>query len=92
MAKQSTAEFYKKNPKAKAKRNKQQRAYMQTEKGKEIRRNADNLRNGLKAEGIKQPPNTEAGHNPKGKSVNGQKGGWQNIKQNRRSRLKVRKA
>ena len=43
MAKQSTSSYYKKNPKAKAKRNKQQRAYMQTEKGKEIRRNADRL-------------------------------------------------
>ena len=43
MAKQSTADYYKKNPKAKAKRNKQQRAYMQTEKGKEIRREADRL-------------------------------------------------
>ena len=57
--------------------------WMQTEKAKTIRRNADNLRNGLKAAGIEQPPNTEAGHNPKGKSVNGQKGGWQKIAKNR---------
>ena len=39
----STSEYYKKNPEAWKKRLKQQKAYMQTEKGKSIRRNADRL-------------------------------------------------
>ena len=47
----STADYYKKNPKAKAQRLKQQKAYMQTEKGKEIRRNADNLNTKLGTKG-----------------------------------------
>ena len=74
------------------------KADMQTEQQKRIRRNADNLRNGLKKAGIKKPgPDYEAGHNPKGKSVNKQKGGWEKVSKNRaveeknRSRLKVRR-
>tara|TARA_B100001250_G_C19643964_1_gene719529 strand:- start:244 stop:498 length:255 start_codon:yes stop_codon:yes gene_type:complete len=39
----STSEYYKKNPEARKKRLKQQKAYMQTTKGKSIRRNADKL-------------------------------------------------
>tara|TARA_R100001594_G_scaffold86657_1_gene121067 strand:- start:313 stop:567 length:255 start_codon:yes stop_codon:yes gene_type:complete len=39
----STSEYYKKNPEARKKRLKQQKAYMQTTKGKSIRRNADRL-------------------------------------------------
>ena len=56
---------------------------MQGAKAKKIRRNADNLRNGLKKAGVKKPPGTEAGHSSKGKSVNGQKGGWEKVPKNR---------
>ncbi len=56
---------------------------MQGTKAKKIRRNADNLRNGLKKAGIKKPAGTEAGHSSKGKSVNGQKGGWEKVSKNR---------
>ena len=56
---------------------------MQGAKAKKIRRNADNLRNGLKKAGVKKPPGTEAGHSSKGKSVNGQKGGWEKRSKNR---------
>jgi hypothetical protein len=67
------------------------KAAMQTEKAKKIRRNADNLRNGLKAKGIKKPPGTEAGHSSKGTSVNGQKGGWEKVSKNRAVETKNRK-
>ena len=53
--------------------------WMQTEKAKRIRRNADNLRNSLKRKGIKQPPNTEAGHNIDGNGTNG----WESVAKNR---------
>ena len=57
---------------------------MQGEKAKKIRRNADNLRNGLKRAGVKKPPGTEAGHSSKGrKTANGQKGGWEKVSKNR---------
>jgi len=56
---------------------------MQGEKAKKIRRDADNLRNGLKKAGVKKPAGTEAGHSSKGKSVNGQKGGWEKRSKNR---------
>ena len=47
--------------------------WMQTEKAKRIRRNADNLRNELKRKGIKKPKGkrVEAGHNIDGKGKNG---------------------
>jgi len=65
---------------------------MQTEKAKKIRRNADNLRNGLKSKGIKQPPGTEAGHSSKGtKTKNGQKGSWEKVSKNRAVETKNRK-
>jgi len=57
---------------------------MQGEKAKTIRRNADNLRNGLKKAKVKKPAGTEAGHSSKGKSYNGQKGGWQKVSENRK--------
>ena len=85
MAKQSTAEYYKKNPKAKAKRLKQQKAYMQTEKGKEIRRNADNLNNKLGTKG--NHDGLDAAHY-KGSKTEGR---LQKPSINRKSRLKVRK-
>ena len=53
--------------------------WMQTEKAKRIRRNADNLRNSLKRKGIKQPPGTEAGHNVNGSGKNG----WESVAKNR---------
>ena len=55
------------------------KADMQTEQQKRIRRNADNLRNALKRNGVKQPPGTEAGHDVHGKG----KHGWQKIAENR---------
>ena len=85
MAKQSTADYYKKNPKAKARRNKQQRAYMQTEKGKEIRRNADRLNLKLGTKG--NHDGLDAAHY-KGSKTEGR---LQPEGENRRSRLKVRK-
>ena len=85
MAKQSTAEYYKKNPKAKAKRLKQQKAYMQTEKGKEIRRNADNLNIKLGTKG--NHDGLDAAHYKGSKT----KGRLQKPSINRKSRLKVRK-
>ena len=56
---------------------------MQGQKAKTIRRNADNLRNGLERAGVKKPAGTEAGHSSKGKSYNGQKGGWEKVPKNR---------
>jgi len=85
MAKQSTADYYKKNPKAKAKRNKQQRAYMQTEKGKEIRREADRLNIKLGTKG--NHDGLDAAHY-KGSKTEGR---LQKPSENRKSRLKVRK-
>ena len=84
MAKQSTAEYYKKNPKAKAKRLKQQKAYMQTEKGKSIRREADRLSAKL---GGSVGDGLDASHYKGSKT----KGRLQPEGENRRSRLKVRK-
>ena len=55
------------------------KADMQTEQQKRIRRNADNLRNALKRNGVKQPPGTEAGHDVHGKG----KHGWEKIAENR---------
>jgi len=53
--------------------------WMQTEKAKRIRRNADNLRNALNRKGITQPPGTEAGHNVNGSGKNG----WESVATNR---------
>ncbi len=80
-----TAEYYKKNPKAKAKRLKQQKAYMQTEKGKEIRRNADRLNTKLGTKG--NHDGLDAAHY-KGSKTEGR---LQKPSENRKSRLKVRK-
>ena len=61
--------------------------WMQTEKAKRIRRNADNLRNSLKRKGIKKPPGTEAGHNIDGKGKNG----WESVAKNRAVEKKNKK-
>jgi len=79
-----TSDYYKKNPKAKAKRLKQQKAYMQTEKGKEIRRNADRLSAKL---GGSVGDDKDASHY-KGSKTEGR---LQPESENRRSRLKVRR-
>ena len=79
-----TSDYYKKNPKAKAKRLKQQKAYMQTEKGKEIRRNADRLSAKL---GGSVGDGKDASHYKGSKT----KGRLQKASTNRRSRLKVKK-
>ena len=79
-----TSDYYKKNSKAKAKRLKQQKAYMQTEKGKEIRRNADRLSAKL---GGSVGDGKDAAHYKGSKT----KGRLQPASENRRSRLKVRK-
>ena len=63
------------------------KAWMQTKKAKEIRQNADNLRNSLKRQGIKQPPGTEAGHNINGSGKNG----WESIAKNRAVETKNKK-
>ena len=80
-----TSEYYKKNPKAKARRNEQQRAYMQTEKGKEIRRNADRLSAKL---GGSVGDGLDAAHYKGSKT----KGRLQKPSTNRKSRLKVKKS
>ena len=84
MAKQSTADYYKKNPDKADNRRKQQRAYMQTKKGKEIRRNADRLSAKL---GGSVGDGLDASHY-KGSKTNGR---LQPEGENRRSRLKARK-
>ena len=61
--------------------------WMQTEKAKRIRRNADNLRNSLKRKGIKHPPGTEAVHNV---NVSG-KNGWEPVAKNRAVETKNKK-
>ena len=78
-----TSDYYKKNLKAKAKRLKQQKAYMQTEKGKEIRRNADNLNTKLGTKG--NHDGLDAAHY-KGSKTEGR---LQKPSTNRKSRLKA---
>ena len=80
-----TSEYYKKNPEAAAKRRKQQRAYMQTSKGKTIRRNADRLNIKLGTKG--NHDGLDAAHY-KGSTT---KGRLQKPSINRKSRLKIRK-
>ena len=85
MGKPSTASYYKNNEKARKRRMIQQKAYMQTEKGKEIRRNADNLNNKLGTKG--NHDGLDAAHYKGSKT----KGRLQKPSTNRKSRLKVRK-
>ena len=84
MAKQSTSEYYKKNPKAKAKRLKQQKRYMQGP-GKKIRLEADRL--AAKLPGGKVGDGLDAAHDKNGPG----KHGWQKASENRKSRLKIKK-
>ena len=80
-----TSKYYKKNPKAAAKRRKQQRKYNKTKKGLAIRVNANKLNRKLGTYG--NGDGLDAAHY-KGSST---KGRLQSPSKNRKSRLKIRK-
>ena len=80
-----TSKYYKKNPKAAAKRRKQQRRYNKTRKGLEIRVNAHKLNRKLGTYGNRD--GLDAAHY-KGSKTKGRK---QKPSINRRSRLKINK-
>ena len=80
-----TSKYYKKNPKAAAKRRKQQRKYNKTRKGLAIRVNANKLNRKLGTYGNRD--GLDAAHY-KGSKTRGRK---QKPSINRRSRLKIRK-
>ena len=80
-----TAEYYRSNPKAKAKRLKQQKQYNKTKKGLELRVNANRLNRQLGTYG--NGDNKDAAHY-KGSTT---KGRLQSPSKNRKSRLKIRK-
>ena len=81
----STSEYYKSNPKAKAKRLKQQKKYNKTQKGLALRVNANRLNRQLGTYG--NGDNKDAAHY-KGSTT---KGRLQSPSKNRKSRLKIRK-
>ena len=80
-----TANYYKKNPKAAAKRRTQQSKYNKTSKGREIRSNANKLNRKLGTYG--NGDGKDAAHY-KGSTTNGR---LQSPSKNRKSRLKIRK-
>jgi len=80
-----TSEYYKKNPKAAAKRRKQQAKYNKTSKGLKIRVNANKLNRKLGTYG--NGDGMDAAHY-KGSTTRGRK---QKPSINRRSRLKIRR-
>ena len=80
-----TAEYYRSNPKAKAKRLKQQTQYNKTKKGLALRVNANRLNRQLGTYG--NGDNKDAAHY-KGSTT---KGRLQKPSTNRKSRLKIRK-
>ena len=80
-----TAKYYKSNPKAAAKRRKQQKKYNKTKKGLEIRVNANKLNRKLGTYGNRD--GLDAAHY-KGSKTKGRK---QKPSINRRSRLKINK-
>ena len=80
-----TSEYYKKNPKAAAKRRKQQAKYNKTSKGLAIRVNANKLNRKLGTYG--NGDGMDAAHY-KGSKTRGRK---QKPSINRRSRLKIRR-
>ena len=80
-----TSRYYKKNPKAAAKRRKQQARYNKTPKGLSIRVNANKLNRKLRTYGNRD--GMDAAHY-KGSKTRGRK---QKPSINRRSRLKIRK-
>lgn len=83
MASQSTSDYYKSNPAAKAKRNKQQSAYQKTAKGSAIKRNANKLNRKLGTYGNRD--GKDAAHY-KGSTTRGR---TQSMKINRASRRKA---
>ena len=80
-----TSEYYKSNPKAKAKRLKQQKQYNKTKKGLALRVNANKLNRKLGTYG--NGDGKDAAHY-KGSDT---KGRLQSPSENRKSRLKIRK-
>ena len=80
-----TSEYYKKNPKAAAKRRKQQKKYNKTKKGLALRVNANKLNRDLGTYG--NGDGKDAAHY-KGSTT---KGRLQSPSKNRKSRLKIRK-
>ena len=80
-----TSKYYKKNPKAAAKRRKQQRKYNKTKKGLEIRVNANKLNRKLGTYGNRD--GLDAAHYKGSKT----KGRLQKASINRRSRLIIKK-
>ena len=80
-----TSKYYKKNPKAAAKRRKQQRKYNKTRKGLRIRVNANKLNRKLGTYG--NGDGMDSAHY-EGSTTNGRK---QKPSINRRSRLKIKK-
>ena len=81
----STSEYYKSNPKAKARRLKQQKDYNKTKKGLALRVNANRLNRQLGTYG--NGDGQDAAHY-KGSTT---KGRLQSPSENRKSRLKIRK-
>ena len=87
----STAEYYRKNPKARAKRLKQQKAYNKTKKGLALRVNANaiNRKKGTYGNGdgldVAHKKGKQNSRNPKDATL-------KKASQNRRSRLKIRTA
>ena len=81
----STSEYYKSNPKAKARRLKQQKDYNKTKKGLALRVNANRLNRQLGTYG--NGDGRDAAHY-KGSTT---KGRLQSPSKNRKSRLKIRK-
>ena len=80
-----TAEYYRSNPKARAKRLKQQKRYNKTKKGLALRVNANKLNRKLGTYG--NGDGRDAAHY-KGSTT---KGRLQSPSENRKSRLKIRK-
>ena len=80
-----TSEYYKSNPKAKAKRLKQQKRYNKTKKGLALRVNANKLNRNLGTYG--NGDGQDAAHY----SGSTTKGRLQSPSENRKSRLKIRK-
>ena len=81
----STANYYRSNPKARARRLKQQKKYNKTKKGLALRVNANRLNRQLGTYG--NGDNKDAAHY-KGSTT---KGRLQSPSENRKSRLKIRK-
>ena len=85
MAKQSTADYYKKNPEARKRRLTQQKAYNKTAKGSSIRKNANKLNRklGTYGNGDGKDAAHYKGSKTKGRPLSRSKN---------RSRLKIRRA